>query len=315
MRFSHLPSLKMVVPYEIVGLMTIMAFFLPGGDDLYRFYRPLAEGCLSCAYNPWHTAWLIFPLRFVPLRLLWPLWTLLTGLCLIAACRAMQVNPIYVLLSFPAMGLIWLGQTDAFLIAGYSLVLTSKNPYVRGVGLLLLSIKPQVAGPAMLLLILRDEHKLKTLIIPTAVLVLSLIIYGIGWPLEWLRYIFEHPVSPVWVQAVLFPAGLIAFLAVPLFKEKREQLAVVFIASALGIPRFATYSYILFLVLVAPWWALPLSYAWIIGYPWLENRAMGLAWILPLTLLGYLTWPVIRQRWIDHRVDASPAGSPDVPDG
>jgi hypothetical protein len=313
MSTSRLPPLKTVVPYEIVGLMTIMAFFLPGGDDLYRFYRPLAEGCLTCAYNPWHTAWLVFPLRFVPLRLLWPLWTLLTGLCLIAACQAMQVNAIYVLLSFPAMGLIWLGQVEGLVVAGLVLALAAQNPYLRGLGVVMASIKPQVSGVAILLLIWHDQQRLKMILIPALVLLGSVIAWGIDWPIRWLEARDLEGV-PVWGRATLYPVGLLAFLAVLAFREKRQQVTVTLLAGALGVPWFGVYSYIVFLTLLMPWWALPLSYAWIVGYPWLDNRAVGLAWILPLSLLGYLLWPVVRRRWIDGRAGASPAGSLDLPD-
>lgn len=305
---QKLPPIQHIIAIEIILILTVATFFLPGGDDLYRFYRPLSEGCLQCGYNPWHTYWILFPLQFIPLRFLWPIWTLITGLGTYWAMRQLGTNPVWPLLSFPMIGLIWLGQTDVLLIVGFTLALISKNPYARGFGLLLLSIKPQVAGPAILLLLIRDEDRLKTLIIPTVVLVISLIVWGITWPLQWLTYIFQNPVSPVWVQAVLFPVGLLAFLAVPLFKEKRDQLAVVFIATALGFPRFATYSYILFLVLIAPWWSLPLSYAWLLAWPIMHNTSMRLAWVLPLGILIYMLLPRIRA-WIDSRRPA-----PSLPD-
>lgn len=302
-----LPPIEHIISLEIIAILTVATFFLPGGDDLHRFYRPLAEGCLECGYNPYHTAWLLFPLRFIPLPLLWPLWTLITGLGIYWSMRQLDTHPLVPLLSFPMIGLIWLGQTDVLLIIGFTLVLTSKSPYIRGIGLLLLSIKPQAAGPAILLLILRDDEKFKTLIIPVIAFVISLIGFGYDWPLVWLRYIFENPVTPVWVQAVLFPVGLLAFLAVPLFKEKRDQLAIVFIASALGITRFATYSHILFLVLIAPWWALPISYAWLLAWPVMGNQSMRLAWIMPLALLIYMLWPRLKEwRSRRHSVIAPP---------
>jgi len=33
--------------------LEIATLILPGGDDLYRYYQPFAQGCLDCGYVPY----------------------------------------------------------------------------------------------------------------------------------------------------------------------------------------------------------------------------------------------------------------------
>lgn len=286
---------EVVIPLEIIILFTAASFFLPGGEDLYGWYRPFAEGCLTCGMNPWHAYWLLRPIAWAPLRLLWPLWTLLTGLVLFSVSRRLGTNPTAVLLAFPAMGLIWLGQVDGLIVLGLGLALLAPNAYLRGAGLALVSVKPHVAGLAGLVLLWHEKERLKMLALLAAVLAISFAAWGLDWPVEWLRE--RRAIDmPVWGLATLFPYGLAALPAILVVKGKREQVTVALLVSALAIPWFGVYSYAAFLPLVAPWWGVPLSYAWAAAYPWLGNRAMQFAWVLPLGLLVYRVGPVVLER-------------------
>jgi hypothetical protein len=298
--------LHLVVSIEIVVLMTAAAFFLPGGEDLHRFYLPFAQGCLDCGLNPWHASLILFPLRFIPPILLWPVMVLLTGVGLLWACHRLETNPAFVLLAFPTMGLVWLGQVDVLVIVGLVLALRSPNPYLRGVGLVLASIKPHVAGVAILVLLWADEQRWKTLLVPAAVFLLTVVLWGIDWPLRWLEARPEDMGLPVWGKAtLLFPFSLVTFLSILLVEGKRKRVLAALLASALGVPWFGVYSYVVFLVFIAPWWAVPISYLWAAAYPWLGNRSMRFAWILPLTLLVYVLWPAIKERRARGRSDAT----------
>ena len=301
-------SLKDVVALEIVGLMTVLAFFLHGGEDLFTFYLPLARGCLTCAYNPWHTMWVVFPLRFIPVNLLWPFWILASGLMLWWTARQLKVNPTIVLLSFPAMGLIWLGQVDAVVALGLGLALTARSPWLRGLGIALASIKPQVSAVAILVLLWLDHDRWRVMIVPAAVLAASMVAWGPDWPLRWWRTRDITASLPLWGMASLFPVGLAAFAAIPFVDGPRNKVTAALLASALAIPQFGVYSYVAFLVFLAPGWALPLSYAWALAYPFIQGLSLELAWVLPLGLLGCLLWPSAR-RWVQRRKE--PAGPPE----
>jgi len=281
--------MKRLVTIEVVLIMTIAAFFLPGGDDLHRFYLPFAQGCLECGFAPYHLSWFLYPITFIPPRLLWPAWTLFTILSLLWASHRLNTNGLLVLLTFPAIGQIWLGQIDGILAIGLTLALLATNPYVRGIGLLLASVKPHVAGAAILVLLWYDQNRWKTLVIPVIALLTSLAVWGLDWPIRWLLARHEPPLH-VWRLATLFPYGLLAFPSLFWLKGERQRIQGALLASALGMPFYGTYSYVTFLVFATPWWAVPLSYLWLGAYPWYGNRAMRFAWIVPLSLLIHLLW-------------------------
>ncbi len=295
-RKSPRVPLRKAILIELVVIVTIAAFLLPGGQDLHAYYRPFVSGCLTCGYNPWHASWILAPIRLIPPAILWPVWVFLTVIGLIWASDRLGTNAIYVLLSFPALGLIWLGQVDVVVVVGLTLALLSPDPYLRGVGLLLASIKPHVSGIAILILLWHEEERLKTLLIPGLVLVASVLVWGVDWPLRWIMA-REPRAMPVWGLATLFPWALVAFLGIFLVKDRRSQVTVALLASALAVPWFGIYSYTVFLAFFAPWWAVPLSYAWALAYPWYGNRALSFAWVLPLGLLIAFLWPPLRERW------------------
>lgn len=121
-------TIKKAVTIEIVLITTIAALFLPGGDDLYRFYLPFAQGCLECGFVPYHASWILYPITFIPFPLLWPVWTLFTLLALLWASHRLGTSGFLVLLTFPAMGQVWLGQMDGILVIGLVLALLASNP-------------------------------------------------------------------------------------------------------------------------------------------------------------------------------------------
>jgi hypothetical protein len=289
-------SLKKAVTIEIVVILSIATFLLPGGDDLYHFYLPFAHGCLDCGFAPYHASWMLYPMTFIQPRLLWPVWTLVTLLSLLWASHRLNTNALLLLLTFPAIGQVWLGQVDALLVIGLVLALLSPNPYVRGTGLVLASIKPQVTGVAILVIWRHELERWKTLLVPLVVLLISLLVWGWNWPLRWLFARNEPPLH-VWRLATLFPYGLLTFLALFWLKDKPRQVQGALLASSLGMPFYGTYSYIVFLVFLAPWWAVPVSYLWFIGYPWYGNEAMRFAWILPMSLSVYLLWPLLLEKY------------------
>jgi hypothetical protein len=300
-------TIKKAVTFEVLLIITIVALFLPGGDDLYRFYLPFARGCLECGFAPYHASWILHPITLIPSSLLWPVWVFFTALCLIWASHRLNTNGLLVLLTFPAMGQIWLGQVDGILAIGLVLALLGTNPYVRGAGLLLASIKPHVAGAAIIVLLWYERERWKTLVIPLTALLISLVVWGFDWPIQWLRAHNEPPLH-VWRLAALFPYGLLAFFSLFWLEGKHQKVQGALLASSLGMPFYGTYSYTTFLIFLAPWWAVPVSYAWFLAYPWYGNGAMRFAWILPVSLLVYLLWPSLKKCKFGKTVEKNHTG-------
>jgi hypothetical protein len=209
---------------------------------------------------------------------------------LLLVCRFTGANPVVVILSFAAMGQFWLGQIDVIVAAGLALALLAPNPYTRGLGLALALVKPQVSGLAVLMLLNSQPRRelIKMLAAPLLVLTASLAVYGLNWPLNWLQHSLALP-AHYWrlAAADVWPYGFVLVFTPLAFKTLRARVETSLMVSALATPFFSVYSYITFLVFRAPWWTLPLSYSWLLLYPWLGQSAMRVAWLLPAALVIY----------------------------
>jgi hypothetical protein len=279
---------------SIAGLM-IACFFLSGGDDLYRYYLPFAKGCLDCGFVPYHSQFFLSILLFFPhYPLTWPFWTIFTIFTFLVLLRYTKVPAGLLFLSFPFLGQIWLGQIDWLIALGLSIFVFAKNPYWRGVGIMLALIKPQLTFLALLLAFFLEHPKtlIKLSIVPVIFLLTSFIIYGIEWPLHWLSNAFSNLPVHVWrmASADIWKFGL-ALIFVPLFfKNRQERVQSGLLVSSLATPFFGVYSYVIFLTFGFPKWAFPLSFSWLLLYPFHQEYAMRFAWILPLSLLAWMIW-------------------------
>ena len=281
-------KLSWFIAIDVAVVMFAASFFLGGGYDLYFYYAPFAKGCLDCGFTPYYAQWILWPLAFLPGRFAWPVWTAINLAAWLALCRWTKANPALVLLAFPMVGQLWLGQIDSIICAGLALALFSKNAYARGLGFALALIKPQFTGIVIFFLLTREREIIKTLLAPFIMLVASFIVYGIYWPLDWVTNAMNGVPNHVWRMAAndIWPIGLI-FVWLPfLFSERRERFETALLISVLATPFVGIYSYPVFLVFTpATWWTVPLSYVQFLGYPIWEEYVMRVAWVLPAALL------------------------------
>ncbi len=265
------------------------AFFLPGGQDLRLYYLPFANGCLSCGFVPYYAQPLLFPLTLIPESIVWPVWILISTGVFLLLSRKTGVNPGVLFLTFPFIGQFWLGQVDVLLCVGLILAYFSRDGLSKGVGIALLMVKPQVAVLLVLYLLVKEEgaQKLKMLAVPTLIFIVSLVVYGVDWPQEWLQTAQENIPQHVWKKSAGFfwPWGLILLPLPFLFKDRKDGAVVSLLVSSLTVPFFSVYSYVVFLILESPWWVLPASYIWMLAYPLIGVEGMKFAWLLPLGLL------------------------------
>jgi len=281
--------LSWIVALEVGTLLVVATRFLPGGEDLYRYYRPMAEGCLQCGFTPYYAQWVLWPLRFIPLSWTWTVWTLITVALLLALCWRTEVNPAIVLLAFPTMGQVWLGQIDALIAVGLGLAQFARYPWLRGVGIWLALIKPQVSAPAVVVLLLRHppRERRQMMLVPLGAFLLSLIVYGPDWPWQWLVHSSRELPRHAWRLAAetLWPYGLTLLVALLLLMPRRLRVLSTLLLTAIATPFFSIYTYIVFLVFYAPWWSLPVSYLWALLYPFFGLESMRYAGLLPIALL------------------------------
>ncbi len=284
------------------GLGLIAASFrLPGGDDLYRYYLPFAQGCLDCGFMPYFAQWFLAPLRLLPdFPFAWGVWTVVSVTGILALAHYTKVNPFLLLISFPALGQIWLGQVDVFVAAGLVIFLFSENPFIRGLGIILALTKPQLTALPILFCLLMESRRFipRLFLIPSIVLILSLMLYGFDWIPRWLAHTSNGLPLHVWRLASLDIWKFGIFLApLPLlFRERRERLVSGLLVSALATPFFGVYSYLVFLLFGLKWRHVLLSYAWLAGFIFWRESAMRLAWILPLTMLAEMIYHMVNKK-------------------
>jgi len=282
-----------------IGLI-IVSFQMPGGDDLYRYYLPFALGCLDCGYAPYFVQWFLAPLRLLPpYPLAWPHWTIICITGFLTLAYISKVNPFWLLVSFPMLGQVWLGQVDVLVALGLVMFLFLKNPYLQGAGLILALTKPQLTALPLLFCLLLDSPRLwlKLLLVPVSVLFTSLIVFGWDWLTHWLTNSAAALPVHVWRLASLdlWRFGIFLIPLPLLFQERRERLTAGLLVSSLASPFYGVYSYVLFLLLDVKWWSVLLSYAWLSGFVFWQEQAMRLAWILPVGMLAhkvFLKWKI-----------------------
>jgi len=270
--------MRKLITIEIALLLALVIPFMPrSGEDFRTFYQPLARGCLECGYNPPHASLILKPLAFIP----WYVWPALTLLLLLWSTRRLSGDPLKLLLAFPTVGLLGLGQVEGIMAAGLALALTAPSSWLQGVGLVILTIKPQVTGPLMLWLLWRNP---RAAILPGLFLLITLLIFGPAWPLDWLLS-DNRPGGHSWMLASWYPYGLVLFLIPSVWK--RGPLSIL-AASALAMPHFSVYSYTLLFLFPVPWWLVLLSWAWVPFTPLMGKYVLATAWVVPLSLLLFI---------------------------
>jgi hypothetical protein len=277
-----------------IGLI-IASFRLPGGDDLYRYYLPFVNGCLDCGYVPYFAQWFLWPMNFLPAYpYAWPVWTIFCVAGFLALAFFSGVNPLLLMVSFPMLGQIWLGQIDFLVSLGLVLLLFGRHPFWRGTGIILALTKPQLTVLPILFSLLLESPRaaLKLLIIPLLVLLTSLFVFGLDWPIHWFKNAAIGLPAHVWrlASSDIWKFGI--FLTpIPLWvRGKKERLLAGLLISSLATPFYGVYSYIVFLLFDVKWPYVLLSYAWLLGFVFWKETAMRFAWILPLAMLIYLLY-------------------------
>jgi hypothetical protein len=205
--------------------LVVVSLRLPGGEDLYRYYLPFAQGCLNCGFVPYFTQWFLLPLRYFPeYPFTWALLTFVSVAGFLLLANYSGVNPLLLFLSFPMLGQIWLGQVDVLVAMGLVMFLFCNNTYLRGVGMIVALSKPQLtAFPLLICLFVESPRVLmKILLVPSLVLLVSIFSFGWNWWLQWLENAMNELPVHVWRLASLDVWRFGIFLVpIPLiFREK-----------------------------------------------------------------------------------------------
>ncbi len=273
------------------------------GRDWQTIYRPatLSDDFIHYATvaNP---PYILFV--FYPFALLTPLIgyfgiMVLTILSFRLTAYLSSFNKWLIFPSFPALWMLVYGQIDGWVMLGVAIgawAIQSKKPYYQGVATLLLFLKPHV-GAVLALIYLIWQWNWRSFVVSISVCLLSLIFFGVKWPIEWVtRLLFETSLASQaqgfsgdansFNNVGLFPYGLMAWLLLLIPYPKEEKIAAIVAASILSSPYAGGYS-----LLSTMGVSLPILVYPMLSFPFLGSIGYKLILIAPITLI---IWPLIK---------------------
>lgn len=270
------------------------------GFDWVRFYYPRAHDFRpEVVANPLWVYFVLAPIAVLPVREAYAVFTLLNVVMIWLSSRLAGVNRFALLLSFPALWLLWFGQLDGFLALGAALGLWAverRRPAWLGLALLLLLVKPHLGAPLALLYFLWSRDW-RALAVCAAGFLLTLLVWRPDWPLIWIKSLLQFARPPAEVTLTtagqqtnisLYPYGLVAWLVPLLLPLPRADRAIAVVAATfVSVPYAPTYSLLALLVLPVPWWAYVISSVPVVTGP-------AGYWFTVFAPLGCLAWLLVR---------------------
>ena len=230
------------------------------------------------------------------------------------ACRVFNGNGAIALSSYQTLHVMYYGQTTGILLGGLALMywaMERKRYWLAGAALVIALIKYQTGIPLILALWLTDispfREKLRIAVIPIAVMVVSLLVYGL-WPIDLIHRLQNAP--PVAVNNVVLwqwigPLVLVLWLPViflPLSRNRR--IIAVAATTALAIPYLLHNDLLLLFMLPVGGLGLLGNFGYLKGFPQFDWNALRALVFIPLLLYVWV--------FIDHfksraNVSISPA--------
>ncbi len=293
-------SLKELFPWSFAIALGMMLFFAPhpewhGDLDAFRNYS-------DTLWHPYWARWIFSSLNIFSEQTTYILLSLTSILFLFFANRVLAGRHWIVFTSFAFAWTLYYGQIDSLVVGGIAFAwwaLNHDKPILIGAGLILASIKPQLSLPLILIIWWWSPGRLKSLIIPLIVFILSLLQWGF-WVPEWLLKIMEtgniiNLSRNLSLWTLLGPIVLLIWPALfwlPL--PRNRKLLAIAAGTAMTFPYFPLPSSILFLAMPVPVWLYVLSQlpllASVTGY-----EIYYFMKIIPIVLVIWVSWPVIKR--------------------
>jgi len=299
--FDTAEKLKWTIAIGVAIGVFVGSLFLPGGGDFYKNFLPFAQGCLTCGYLPYYAQWFLWPLSLLPpFPYAWPLFIVFSVTIYFILVRQTKINPALFMIAIPLLSQLWDGQIDVYIALGFVILLFGKSPYLRGLGVMLALIKPQLSFIALFYMFLLEDWRdvWKVLLIPALTGILSLIVFGLEWPFEWIEKALLLPIHRGRTATLDIWRFGVFFVWIPfLYKDRTKRLYSSLVVSSIASPFFSIYSYVIFVLFYCPWWVIILSSVWMLMIPFIGDEAYRFAWILPVALIIKLLYGY----WRVHR--------------
>jgi hypothetical protein len=316
-------ALLLAAALFVAGLW-LLTSYIPFASDWQVYFRPITLGWLNGSlvlyrdtqwgwgfWNPPWLLWPLIPLATWPVRLGWGVLVVSTLLLMIYLTRNYErrwlvfVAPLIIdlILDAPAEIVPMLGIALGWLAVD--------DPYWLGLALVLMAAKPQACFLVALWLWLHSRYRLRALLVPAAVALLSLVVHGWDWPLRWIRgpsllslIDSPHNVTP-WRSIGLWMAPVAVVLVIWSLRLHRtpRNLGALVAANALVTPFLGSYSLVHVLTFsllpLGPTWAL---IGWVASFTpllrfWFGQQAVRLDFLVAAALMvGYLLYADRRRR-------------------
>jgi hypothetical protein len=308
----------------VVGLW-VLTSRIPFASDWEVYFHPITQGWLDGSlelyeetqwgWGFWNPPWLLWPL--IPLAV-WPV-QLGWGLLVVATLVAMiwltrNYDKQWLVFTSPLIiDLILDAPVEIIPMLGITLGwLAGPRTYLLGLALVMMAAKPQACFLVAIWLWLNHRERFRTLLVPATVFLLSLLVHGWDWPLQWatgpsLLSLIDtpHNITPwrsigLWMAPVALVLGLWSLR----LRRTRLNLGALVAANALVTPFMGSYS----LVHVLAFGLLPLGSRWafagwlasftVVLRPWLGQEAVRVDFLIAAVLMiGYLL-RVQQGRWL-----------------
>ncbi len=232
----------------------------------YRNYLKTAYGDFSYYYYGYWLVPLFKLLAYLPLPISYALWCVINILGVFFAARIFGGNVMLALLSYQLFYSLFQGQIVGVIVGGLALGgwgLAHRRWTVAGLGLLVAGTKYQLGITGGLILLDLAEiswrERLRVLIMPTAIVILSLVVYPL-WPLQALATLQSNPPQnegSITLWRWIGPAALVFWLPplmLPLSRARR--FIALAAASALALPYFQQTDLLFLFTLPVGWIAL-----------------------------------------------------------
>lgn len=310
------PSVARPARYALlVLLLSWQVFFIisPSGFDFTYYYLPALAGDKPFFY-PYYVKWFIEPIRWLAFPYNYWVWNLVLPLAFITGLRLSKGNPWQFFLSFPFVWVMWYGQLEGYIALGILLCWWASQRgslFYLGIGITLAMFKPHIGAPVVLLVWLwlpGWRARLRSLWLLGPLVLLSLAIFGVGWPAAWLNTVLSPQFTEAYHNSSLYPhlgwAAMLLWLPAILAPlEKQARFQVVLATTLLTMPYLPPYNHLVLYFWPMPWWQ------WLLGQvPWLSmysDAAYQINFLLPLAILARAYYQAFRARQATPNLRAS----------
>ncbi len=289
-RFARYALLAIVVGWWI-ALFYVLG--LPGYDLVYYYLPALSSD--SGFFYPYWVRWFIQPIAWIQFPYNYCILMGASTAAIILALRISKGKALKLLLGFPFIWNIWYAQLETFSAVGLLMLwhgLKKQDSRILNLGFILASFKPHITFPAALLVWLwlpSWKERLKAISGLLLLGLLSLLVFGPHWPIEWINTVRQAPFFESYNNSSLFPflgfGALVLWIPIfiiPLRKEDRFLAAIA--TTLLTIPYAPVYSQLALYFWAFPWWL------WSFGQlvwlePFLSDIVYRLCALFPIGLL------------------------------